>query len=362
MLSTFLFPTLLFAICISAAPAPYIVTSYVEVSVYTYAGETDTYTTYPATEYTFTDEVIPTATPVANAISTATDASSYAEVTIVNIILPPGSGRTTTADYSDYTPASYTSYVVPVTYTPSAICTSQNWTFVTNVPIDIPSIVQTQLTPATISPTVSTYTYYYDSGRISRSTVMLAILNPTDVPADSLSSVSSENEPYYMRYCYTPTTYCQTISSTASCTPTFAYDSGYTSASSSYDYSCYYGCSYRDVIIIAVCVPVGWILLWVLIGLWENWMSFKGLMLGKQRKRGMPYSWCCVSCLFLCWVGPTYKAKSIEEQAELKEKWKALKAGEKFKLWWSWGLRWKYPDVLGQEPERDKRALRQRCL
>ncbi|RDW78250.1 hypothetical protein BP5796_06102 [Coleophoma crateriformis] len=369
MISLFLPSTLLFAICTFAAPAPYVVTSYVQVSVYTYGGESDAYTTYPTTEYTYTEEVVPTATPVTNAISTATDASSYADVTLVNIILPPGSGRTTTANYDGYSSTTSTSYVVPVTYTPSATCTGQNWTFVTNLPVDIPSIVQTQLTPATITPTVASYTYYYDNNRITRTTAMIAVLDPTDVPADTISSLSSDYAPYYMSYCYTPTTYCETSLATATCTPTFAYDPGYgysgstsPSSSSTYYGYCYYGCGYEDVIIIAVCVPVGWILLWILIGLWENWMSFKGLMLGKQRKRGMPYSWCCLSCLFLCWVGPTYKAKSVEEQAELKEKWQALKASEKFKLWWSWGLRWKYPDVLGPEPEKDKRAFRQRCL
>jgi hypothetical protein len=105
------------------------------------------------------------------------------------------------------------------------------------------------------------------------------------------------------------------------------------------------------MILIAVLVPVSWIILWLIIGLWESWMSFKGVILGLHRKRGLPYAWCCVSIFFLCCVGPTYKAKSAEEQAELLEKWNAIKRSEKFKLWMKWGFRWNYPDMLGDEPE-----------
>ena len=85
-------------------------------------------------------------------------------------------------------------------------------------------------------------------------------------------------------------------------------------------------------------------------------------MLGNKRKRGLPYSWCCISWLFLCWAGPTYAAKSEEERALLKTKWEEYGAGQKFKLWLKWGFRWKYPDVLGEEPEKAKRPFRQGCL
>jgi hypothetical protein len=49
-----------------------------------------------------------------------------------------------------------------------------------------------------------------------------------------------------------------------------------------------------------------------------------------------------------------YTAKSKEEQEVLVEQWNALRAGEKFKLWMKWGFRWKYPGILGPEPEKVK--------
>ena len=368
MISSFLLPgsLLLHAICISAAP--YIVTSYIEVSAYTYSGRTDSYTTRPASVDHETEAVIPMATPVLNALSTSTDDLSYAEVTIIDAILPFGSGATPSInnDYESYSTPTYTSYVVPITYTPSPTCTGQSWTFVTNVPVEVPLIVQTQFSPITVSASATTYSYA--DGRLTRTTAMVAILNPTDISADDLASASSEGQPDGLSSCYTPTTYCATQLSVPTCTTAFTYDYGTLGSSGSSNYpaeydSCYYGdCWLRNLILIAVFVPVGWILLWLILGLWESWMSFKGIMLGKHRKRGIPYSWCCISFLFLCWVGPTYKGKSIEEQAVLLERWKAMKAGEKFKLWLRWGFRWKYPDMLGQEPEIDKRAFRQRCL
>ena len=56
----------------------------------------------------------------------------------------------------------------------------------------------------------------------------------------------------------------------------------------------------------------------------------------------------------MCFIGPTYTAKSKEEHEMLVEQWNALRTGEKFDLWMKWGLRWKYPDMLGPEPEKVK--------
>lgn len=349
----------------AAAPEPYVVTSYIEISTYTYRGLTRSYTTYPESLQTYTNEVLPPAT-ITNAITTITQSDYYdPQVTIVNVVLPAGVGSSSTYDYADYS-RSYTStkYVLPYTFTPRASCTGQNWTFVTDLPITVPSIIRSLITPVTIKPSATTWTNYND--RITRTTNYLAVLNPTDVAQDDLAYALSYAEPYGLSRCYTPTTTCYTYPS-ETCTPTFAYDYGSGSSSSSGGrYNDYYGYGYDNyivpLILICVLVPVGWFILWFIIGLWESWMSFKGLMLGKQRKRGLPYSWCCISWLFLCWVGPTYKAKSAEEQVVLADRWKELKAGEKFKLWLKWGLRWKYPDVLGEAPEMDKRPFRQRCL
>lgn len=365
--------TCLFFAQILAAPAPYIVTSYVEESLYTYGvPETRRSTTYSAEVETLTIPIVPNATPAANAIKTLTDTSAYAHVTIIEVVLPPGSGHRPTTSYNYATTTSQqTSYVVPITYTPLPTCTgtAQNWTYITNVPIYLPSIVASVISPSALTTSASTYTHYDDS--IDAYTIIQAIMNPSDVAADALASASSNYEPYSMSYCYTPTTACTTYLATSSCKPTWAYPR-YSSSGSNYghadpydspSYCDGYGyCGYRAVIIIAICVPVGWFLLWLFIGLLESWLSFKGLMLGKSRKRGVPYAWCCISIFFLCCTGPTYKAKSTEEQTRLAAMWKEMEFGKKLALWFKWGFRWKYPNMLGEEPEKNKRAMREGCL
>ena len=353
--SLFLLPALLHAFCVFAAPAPYVVTSYVELSIYTDEGYTTSagHTQVDQSLYTYTEDVIPTITPLPSAISTYTEDSIYTHVSIVEIVLPPGSGSEPTIDYAAYSTSIDTSYVVPVTYTPPATCTGENWTYTTNVPVWVPDLVAIQLSPVTVSASATTYTY--DHYNPTPTTAMIAVLNPTDVDPDDLASASSSYMPYEISYCESPTSDC----AEATCTGSSDSGNGYYNG----DYnSNYYDSSLRDLILICVLVPVGWMLLWLILGLWESWASFKGLMLGRERKRGLPYAWCCVSILFLCWVGPTYKAKSEAEQTELLEKWKAMKSGEKLKLWLKWGFRWKYPDMIGPEPEKSKRPFRQGCL
>jgi len=348
----------LLALTVSAAP--YIVTSYVVLSVYTesaytyYGGRS----TEPESYRTYTDGVAkPTAS--VSVLSTMTESAAYADVTIVYEVLESGSPVSRTYASNDLS-AVYTSYVVPITYSADSTCSGQSWTLSTNVPVTLPAII----TPTPVTAITSTTTYPYGYYKEPQQTYVVAVLNATDVDASQVASASSYYAPSYMEYCYTPTTTCSTPTGTAAqCKTTFVYDSSSSSSGSRY-YDDYYSDHYwlTPLILICVLVPVGWFLLWLIVGLLESWMSFKGLMLGQHRKRGLPYAWCCISIIFLCWTGPTYKAKSPEEQAVLLERWKEMKKGEKFKLWMKWGFRWKYPTMLGEEPEIAKRALRQGCL
>ncbi|KAG4424955.1 hypothetical protein IFR04_001926 [Cadophora malorum] len=341
-------------LALTASAAPYIVTSYVVISVeaYTYYGgsSTDLYTD---------TSVVASPTASVSVLSTLTESAAYADVTVVYNVLASGDSISRTY-YTGTEDIPYTSYVVPITYSADATC-SQNWTYSTNVPVSFPAIITP--TPVTATTSATTYAYGYGYNK-PQETYVIAVLNASDVDAAEVASASSYYAPSYLSYCYTPTTTCSTPTGTAAqCTTTFVYDS----SSSSRGSSSYYDDYYHDywltpLILICVLVPVGWFLLWLIIGLFESWMSFKGLMLGQHRKRGLPYAWCCISIIFLCWTGPTYKAKSPEEQAVLLERWKEMKAGEKFKLWMKWGFRWKYPTMLGEEPEIAKRALRQGCL
>ncbi|KAI9639982.1 hypothetical protein NHQ30_011651 [Ciborinia camelliae] len=352
---------------IFAAPAPYIVTSYVEVSVYTYeAAETIDGSTYPAGVETLTEAIVPNATPVTNAIKTLTDTSEYAQVTIIEVFLPPGSGHRSTAT----TTAPQTSYMVPITYKPYPSCTGsgQNWTYVTTVHVNLPTIIASFITPTSLTTSASTYTEFADI--IDVQTQVEAFLNPTDVASVDLAMASDLHEPYLMSYCYTPTTTCTTVLASASCNPTWAYPYSSSSNNNDDDYgsdsddNAYYCDGYgycgtqHTILVIAICVPVCWIGFWLLIGLFESWFSFKGIMMGKRRKRGIPYAWACISLWFLCCRGPTYKAKSEEEQERLAIQWKEMGIPKKLQLWLKWGFRWKYPDMLGDEPERYKRPFR----
>ncbi|KAI9050151.1 hypothetical protein LZ554_006292 [Drepanopeziza brunnea f. sp. 'monogermtubi'] len=355
-------------LALKVSAAPYIVTSYVVLSVYTREGYTQSdrtraYTTYSGTTYaeslaTYTYPAnVPTTTY--SALSTVTTSAEYAGVTVVEILLQ--SAPRYTRSYASYDSESLyleTQYVVPITYSPDATC-SQNWTLTSMVPVYVPAIV----TPTIASLSTSVSTYSYEHLNPTMYTEVLAILNPSDIASSDVASASATYAPesYYMSNCYTPTTKCYT-SPTALCRQTWSYDSSSSRSSRSfYDSDDDYN-YWTPLILLCVLVPVGWFLIWFLVGLLESWVSFKGLMLGKHRKRGLPYAWCCISWLFLCWVGPTYKAKSPEEQAVLLERWKEMKKREKFKLWMKHGFRWKYPDILGAEPELAKRAFRQGCL
>ncbi|KAK0124548.1 hypothetical protein ONS95_009496 [Cadophora gregata] len=339
-------------LALTASAAPYIVTSYVVISV-------ETFTYYGSTELYTETSVVAKPTASVSVLSTLTESAAYADVTVVYEVLQ--SGQPTSRTYNTGTDeVLYTSYVVPITYSADATC-SQDWTYSTNVPVSLPAVIKPTPVTATTSTTTHPYGYGYSK---PQETFVVAVLNASDVDAAEVASASSAYAPSYISYCYyTPTTTCSTPTGTAAqCTTTFVYDSSSSNRGSFYEDPYYTGYWWTPLILICVLVPVGWFLLWLIIGLFESWMSFKGLMLGQHRKRGLPYAWCCISIIFLCWTGPTYKAKSPEEQAVMLERWKAMKAGEKFKLWMKWGFRWKYPTMLGEEPEIAKRALRQGCL
>jgi hypothetical protein len=94
MRSSFLLPALLRS-CVFAAP--YIVTNYVELSIYTDPGYTEISTTAAASFYTYTVDVTPDVTPF-SALSTYTVDSDYTDVTVVNIVLPSGAAKKISID------------------------------------------------------------------------------------------------------------------------------------------------------------------------------------------------------------------------------------------------------------------------
>lgn len=371
----FLLALLLQSICVSSAP-PYTVTQYIRLSAGYTATYRDAFTSVSRSTYEYTFAVTPTGTPT-NGIRTIVDTTSMPEVTIVNIVLPEESKSSTSYDYDAYTRStrsSYvstvsTNYVVPVTYTPSANC-SQKWTHVTNVPIALPSILQGVITPVGVATTTQSFVYFTWDPLTS----IQATLAATDVPSSLLSYASLVGKPYGLTSCAKPTTSCYTTTRASSepkvtsCSVYFnseydnddtsTYDSSSTSSGrrrkSSFD------SAWRRYVMIIIIVAAVWTALWLFVGMVQSWQSFKGLMQGQRERRGTPYAWGFVSCWCWCFMGPTYKAKSEEEQEILKARWLEMKSSEKFKLYMKWGMKWSYPDVLGSEPEIDKKAWRAR--
>lgn len=359
----------LFALASRASAAPYVVTNYIHVSVKTIKGSTDEYGyTLSDVKYTYTDKVVQ-ATPI-SPIATITGTTDYADVTVLNLVVDSTLRSSySKIDYLNYdTTYISTIFLIPITYIPDVTCTGQNWIYTSNVPVDLPAIVT--LPAATLS--TSATTYYRQHYKPTAYTSVYGILNVSDIASTYLASASSYNRPQPMTNCYTPSITCKVPTITGEvprCTTTWVWEypthdrHNHTNWDGYYDDYDYEDHWLRDIILISVLCPVGWCLIWLVVGFLESWLSFKGLMLGKHRKRGLPLAWCCISCLFLCWSGPTYKAKSVEEQTRLAELWKEMTAWKKFKLWIKWGFRWKYPvDILGEAPEVAKRALRQGCI
>ncbi|CAG8978762.1 hypothetical protein HYALB_00012747 [Hymenoscyphus albidus] len=355
MLFTLIISVLLHAIDVLAAP--YIVTSYVELSVYTQYNGVKTYTKPVVLPSTIT------APPTAIATSTRAD-TYYTHVSIVDIVLSPGVRKSHSYDYEDSEDALYRTYMVPLTFNAPTSCSSTSWAFTTTVEIYIPPPVRGKISAATLSTSASTYTYEHCNP--VPTTDVIAILNPTDVEPSDLASLNALATPtgsddigtediYTSRHPSRPTSTSTSSSDTSRSGSRYEYCGG--------SYSACYDSNYRALLTFILLVIFGWFLLWFLIGLLESWYSFKGLMQGEKRKRGMPYSWCCISWPCLCFTGPVYKARTPEEQVVLKQKWAEMKMGGKMKLWVRWGFRFKYPvELLGAEPEIYKRAFRQGCL
>ncbi|EAW12115.1 uncharacterized protein ACLA_060700 [Aspergillus clavatus NRRL 1] len=321
-----------------AVAAPWIATKLYEASehTYRYAYETTTETTI--------QEITPTAAPMPAALSTATFVTSprYGDaVTVVQVLYPSGAGAAATYDRYGYYDTGHvtTDYYVNMVYSASGSCSTQS-PFTTALPVDVPGYLR-----GAVPATSTTTTYSVDSSRPFQPTTYtnaLAFIDPTQLPASSLSSLSDLYMPYTMRY--------------------GCYDSNYGSGSSRYggssDYSDrYYHDFWFDYPYAIVIIPVvAWFVLWLIIGLIENWFQFRRLMKGWQARRGFPISWCMVapiiSCLLLCFSCKGFQARSVDEAQVLKEKWNQMGFWKKIGLWLRWGFGFSYPSILGSPPDK----------
>ncbi|KAJ5130203.1 uncharacterized protein N7515_006242 [Penicillium bovifimosum] len=325
--------------------APWIVTDVYEQNVVT---------DYYGRSVTNVDNISPTATLPAEALSTITSTNTYEDYTVIQKLYPTGYGVERGYEYNyltlDTDGAYHTTvYKVNLTFSAPTACSTQ-WTTTTAV----------QLTPPLRSgPT----TYIYE----------VVYVEPTQVPSSDLSSLKYWNAPTSL---YTGPNCKPSVGSSSDGTySSYPPDSGYTP---DYPYSGYYGNYWGDdgnwftskwgldigisPLALTLIISLGWIGLVFIFGMIEAWVRFRRLMTGWQTRRGLPLFWAFIllpfSLFFLFCFRKGYRARSKEDAAILRKKWNAMSFWTKLRLYFAWGFRFKYPTVLGPAPPHVKASKR----
>ncbi|KAJ5692031.1 hypothetical protein N7462_001454 [Penicillium macrosclerotiorum] len=325
--------------------APWIVTDeYQEVRVTNYP-EYYNSEFYPATVTTSIEEIIPTVTSLPSALSTSTNVETYGyeTVTIIEKLYPSGAVGTPVpkSAYNDYyyyyNTGHTTIFMVNLVFTAPTGCSTQ-FTRTSAVSVDPSQKTVERLLPKT-SVSTSYSVYNTQPFQSATRTYVYVWVDPTQVPTETLYSLSD--------YSYPTSLYvgsdCQ-------------YEGhGYGSSYRYNDYYYDYGVTISPIAIIIICV-LGWIVLMFLFGILEAWIRFRRLMTGWQTRRGLPVCWALTIMPFtlfcLCCFRKGFRARTAHDSAVLQQRWKNMSAWTKFKLFWVWGFRYKYPPILGPAPAR----------
>ncbi|KAK3367654.1 hypothetical protein B0H63DRAFT_442297 [Podospora didyma] len=294
--------------------------------------------------YTRTTDVASGVKPTATPYSTSSYVMTYSDVTIVYVYLPIGAVAdkdiVTTTTYSPPDYGAYTAWAIPVVWTAPPACATP-FTVSTYTNFYPPAYVTDILSP------ISTATSMYTNAGGSKITYYTKFIDASAQP----SSINPTSNYYYSNYvlaCSNPTatpTYSRYSGGSGSGSP----GSGVTDALNNYAIcGNYYGCWTALavwIIAIAVIIPSLFFL-----GFLESWFWFRALMLGKQSLRFGTICWCCLTLWVICFtrVSP---ARTPQDKAILKQRWAAIPAGRRIKLWFKWGFRHQYPvDLLGPDP------------
>jgi hypothetical protein len=147
---------------LSAAAAPYVVTSYIEVDISTIPGYTLSAFTEPGATQTVTNFISRTASPLLTALSTVTISDEfYSYLDVVEVFVPSGAGLVVATNSISTTPIE-TDFYVPVTYHPYSTFSGKKWTYITTVSIYVPLPAQPFLTPLATSTTTTSSTISID--------------------------------------------------------------------------------------------------------------------------------------------------------------------------------------------------------
>lgn len=336
------------------AGAPWIVTEYYEINEDVMTSSVFGLSTTLVQTITETNiiDVTPAVTAsLESALSTTTElrpvdpyyTSSVA--TIVQVLLPSGAVATPTSTPVSFglapTPDSIaTSYYVNIGYTAPTSCSS-HWTTTSAVPVRVPYQIETLIRPTSVATSLSVDNEY--AFQPTTYTIEMFFIAPSQLPGSSLSELSYQNLPTAASLCSYPTA------------SSGGYDSGYGQGNNAnwlHD-SYWYGISPLAIILITTLGSFGF---WFVVGCIESFVQFRDLMRGLPARRGPPRAWCMLapitSCLVFCFTSKGFYGRPEDEAKELEDKWNAMGAGEKFRLWLKWGFRYKYPPMLGPRPGR----------
>lgn len=347
--------------------SPWIVTEdYEQVRVTNYPYDDYYYETElgDPTITTSIEQIIPTVTPLPEALSTITSIDDYSTVTIIQKLYPTSVGTPVPYDYGYYdyydTDDHTTVYVVNITYTAPTAC-STDWTLTTAATVYPPSEVRDGLPTTAMSTSISvdnsepfqptTYTYDY------------VYVDPTQIPSSSMSYLS---EDYYPMTMYDTCGYSSSSSDGDSdsdgytCPYAYCGSRDYYHESDNWWFDSYYmGISPFALVMI---LTFGWIGLFLILGFIEAWVRFRRLMLGWQTRRGLPILWAFtilpLTILVIIGWRKGFQARSAADAAVLRQQWKEMGFWTKIKLFFLWGFRYKYPPILGEAPPRVKPSKR----
>jgi len=219
-----------------------------------------------------------------------------------------------------------TIYVEPVTYTAPASCPTP-FTVETVKEVSVPLTAAATLTPT------STERGYYLTNYVT------AYLPPGAIPATAATTDYVYR--YYLSDCTNPTAYFGTGSGSSGSTNSDT--SPLDSEVCLRRYTCFRLRTW--IIVLASVLPTLFLL-----GFVESFFWFRRLMHGRRALRLGTTCWALMSLWVLCFTR-TAPARHPDDRPALRAQWAAMSAGTKWRLWWRWGFRHKYPvDLLGPDP------------
>ncbi|KAI9851523.1 MAG: hypothetical protein M1838_003477 [Thelocarpon superellum] len=344
------------ASCTLVRAAPWLATNYYGVITSTFApGFTNGLVTESPILDTDTVSITPTATPLPTPLSTSTSIDSFESVTEVNLYFGAGAG-TAVSETIDFS-LLVTDYYVNLTYTAPSSCTDK-WTLTTAAQVFVPGEAANAVTATATSTSVGSV--------LNAMTVINAFVNPTALPSDVLSSISSQNS-YLGIYPCTPPNYIATGTGSPGSVETSSGSSDSSGSLGISDLATYCslaylngrasltsGCSGFPAWAVAVIVILVWFVIFLIAGLLESWVVFSSLMKGHKARRGLPFAFAglfpppSLVLLVLCRSG--FEARSPADQQVLLKQWAQTPPSKRLGLWLAWGFRLRYPPILGTPP------------